>query len=385
MASAIKSEGNGNPNHIATSQANLLGETPSLDHAQINTRAEQKPSSVIRTQQQLEQEIASLSEQVKKLDENLDSVIVGMNEARRLMIVSALVNRHILLEGVPGLGKTLLCNAFAQSLGLEFQRIQFTPDLTASDILGFQRPTASGEFSFQKGPIFGNIILADEINRAPGKTQSALLEAMQEGQVTVDRETYKLPRPFLVLATQNPLESSSATYPLPDAQLDRIGVQVMIPYPSEDELLEIAIRDTGSNPQQPKELFTKNEAEELFKHGQVLARGVQIEREIVKSVVSMCRALNPRELNKSDISPITADNIIQGPSPRAVGTLLRYAQGMAVLEGRSYVTTDDIQAVALPVLRHRMQLSDTAYSKDITPTQIIEKAVDKFFGSSKRQ
>lgn len=347
-------------------------------------RAEE-PAAVVRTQEQLDRDIVQLAEQVARLDQNLDKVIVGMRPERRLMIISPFVGRHILIEGMPGLAKTLLCRSFAESMGLEFQRIQFTPDLTANDIIGFQRPNGRGEFEFQPGPIFGNIILADEINRAPGKTQSALLQAMQEGEVTVDRTTFLLPKPFLVMATQNPLEISSATYPLPDAQLDRIGVKSIVAYPSREENLEIAVRDTGSLVPKVDKIYSREEAEELFRRGHELARGVQIEQQIMNKVVDMCRALNPRaEKDNSFLDETKNGTIISGPSPRAASTVLRYAQGVAVLDGRSYVVTEDVHEIALPVLRHRVELSGSAIEDGKSVDAIVNKAVIKALGNPKR-
>lgn len=333
------------------------------------------------SQDELETEIKILADEVTRLDKNLDSVIVGMKEERRFMIISALVGRHMLLEGAPGHAKTLLCRCFAQSLGLTFQRIQFTPDLTANDIIGFQRPSADkSTFEFQQGPIFANVVLADEINRAPGKTQSALLEAMQEGQVSVDRTTYALPRPFIVLATQNPMEISQATYALPDAQLDRFGVKMGITYPSREELIEIQVRDTKGEVPRVETLYTQNEAEQLFRKGRSLARGVLIEPEIHASVAELIMALNPAKKSEFQIEEAKDGTIIRGPSPRAAGTLLRYAQGIALLDGRSYVRREDVHQVVSPVLRHRVELSPEKYGEEINLDHIIRRTAERCIG-----
>lgn len=374
-----------NRDDLNAAHAGRSGDVPDPADFSITRKRDLKDEAptVARTQVELDRDIEILAEQVSRINHNLDRVIVGMEQERRLMIISPFVKRHILLEGTPGLAKTLLCQSFAESLGLQFQRIQFTPDLTSNDIIGFQRPNGQGRFEFQPGPIFANIVLADEINRSPGKTQSALLQAMQEGEVTVDRETYVLPKPFLVLATQNPLELSSATYPLPDAQLDRIGVKTKVRYPKRSESLEIAIRDTSSTVPRVEKLFSKAEAEDLFKRGQELARGVQIEPQILNNVVDMCRALNRLPDERSFLAEANDGTIQRGPSPRAVGTLLRYAQGVAVLDGRSYVVSEDIHEVALPVLRHRVELSDLALDKQVEVDGLIKRSLYKYLGEPK--
>lgn len=356
--------------------SNLLTTTDEqLSGSSFSTRSAGSSKPVAQSQAELLQEIRELSSKIAQIQEGLDPVIVGMQKERRFMVISAMIGKHMLLEGEPGLAKTLLCSSFAKVLGLNFQRIQFTPDLTANDILGFQRPNAERtDFEFIPGPIFANIVLADEINRSPGKTQAALLQAMQEGEVSVDRVTYKLDRPFIVLATQNPNEISQATYALPDAQLDRFGVKMELRYPNYEEMLAINMRDTAGTAPEVETLFRAEDAVQIFTRANELARGVQIEKKIIVTVTQLCHSLNPNGDDRYRSKEAKDGTIIRGPSPRGVSTLLRYAQGVAITEGRSYVTFDDINEVLLPVLRHRVEIDPTADPKTYSVDRLIANA-----------
>lgn len=278
----------------------------------------------------------------KRLDEvrrQVSRVYVGSPFALDTLLVSLLARGHVLLEGVPGVAKTTLAKAFATSLGCQLRRIQFTPDLLPSDITGtFVLDPRDGTFSLRKGPLFANLVLADEINRAPAKTQSALLEAMQEEQTTIEGEMQPLPAPFMVLATQNPIDLEG-TYPLPEAQLDRFLVRLVLGYP--DENAEVAmLKAHNVTPPEPEVVLNAEEVQRV----QAIARRIHAEPEIIHYAVSLCRATR------------ASGKVVLGASPRASLALLQAAKAQAVLSGRTFVTPDDIQSVASPVLAHRLVL-----------------------------
>jgi len=296
-------------------------------------------------------------------------VIVGQDHLLERMLVALLARGHILVEGVPGLAKTLAIKTLAQAIGGEFKRIQFTPDLVPADLVGtriYNQKTA--EFSTSLGPVFTNLLLADEINRAPAKVQSALLEVMQERQVTIGRETYKVPDPFLVLATQNPIETEG-TYPLPEAQVDRFMLKVVIGYPTDQEEFIIVERMTGTllpvgtvlTPQQLVEL--QREADRVYADPALMEYAVQL----------VAATRRPTEFGLDDI----ARYILYGASPRASINLILTARALAFLRGRSYVLSQDVQDMALDVMRHRLILSYEALSDNVTSDMILARAMDQ--------
>ncbi|MGQ9720183.1 MAG: AAA family ATPase [Candidatus Jordarchaeum sp.] len=289
----------------------------------------------------------------------VNKVIVGKNQLLEDIFIALMAEGHILLEGVPGVAKTYMAKTFAQTLGCTFKRIQFTPDLLPSDILGtyvFDQKTS--EFSFREGPVFANIVLADEINRAPPKTQSALLEAMQERQVTVEGVTHVLPKPFMVLATQNPIEQEG-TYPLPEAQVDRFLFKLNVDYPTDDEEVEILKRKTGANSENVKTSASPKILEKMQK----IVHGVYISPEImeyIRDIVIRSRR-NPQ--------------VLLGGSPRASIVLMDGAKARAALNGRDYVIPDDIKSVVQQGLNHRMILRPEAELEGVSVNRIIASIV----------
>lgn len=278
---------------------------------------------------------------VPRLTQNISSVVIGKEDAIELILVGLLANGHILIEDVPGVGKTLLTKALARSLSCDFKRIQFTPDLTPSDVTGFFAfAKNSGEFVFRPGPIITNILLADEINRTVPRTQSSLLEAMEERQITVDGQTMALPRPFLVLATQNPIEQEG-TFILPEAQLDRFLLKINMGYPKPEEEVQILEAHGSHDPLQTLEPIAS--IAELLQW-QEQCREVQVDASIRRYIVDL--------VGKTRIHP----SILLGASPRASLALYRSAQALAFIRGRNYVIPDDVKELINPVLAHRLLL-----------------------------
>ncbi len=293
-------------------------------------------------------------------------VVVGQTEIIEQILAAILVGGHVLLEGVPGLAKTLIAKALAYILDVDFHRIQFTPDLMPSDIVGTEVfDMEQRVFLTRKGPIFAGVLLADEINRTPPKTQAALLEAMQERQVTIGKEQFELPPLFTVLATQNPIEFEG-TYPLPEAQLDRFMVKVRIEYPSSEEELQIlALFDEGKNPFD----FAAMQLRTLFSTEDVLACRREVTSVIVKpEVLEYILSL----VHQARSSP----RVTLGPSPRAGIALLLVSKAFAALSGRDFVTPDDVQAVVYPVLRHRIILTPESEIEGVTEEDIVRVAVE---------
>jgi len=285
-------------------------------------------------------------------------VFIGDLAPVDMLFVSLLARGHMLLEGVPGVAKTTLVKAFAAALGCSVRRIQFTPDLLPADITGtYVLNPKSGEFSFRAGPIFANVVLADEINRAPAKTQSALLEAMQEGQVTVEGQRFELPQPFVVLATQNPLDLEG-TYPLPEAQVDRFLVQVRLGYPSRADEVRM-LRSHGVATPEARTVLTAPALSRL----QSVAARVHVEEDLFEYAVALS------EYTRSH------PKVVLGASPRASLGLLRSAKGHAVLSGRSYLTPDDIRAVAAYVLSHRLVVSSELEDEAALRASIVAAAL----------
>ncbi|AIU69328.1 magnesium chelatase [Thermococcus eurythermalis] len=290
--------------------------------------------------------------------------IVGKDEVLKLILTTILADGHILLEDLPGLAKTLMAKSFARALGVEFRRVQFTPDLLPSDILGvsvFNQKTL--EFEFRKGPVFTNVLLADEINRAPPKTQSALLEAMQERQVTVEGKTYELPEPFIVIATQNPIEQEG-TYPLPEAQLDRFLVRLRVGYPSKEEEIEILRRRVERKKEEVdiQSVTTPREVVEMQK----AIEDVYVSDAILEYITNIVTAT--REDKKE---------IEVGASPRGSLALLKLSRAYAALNGRDYVIPDDVKAVAVPALSHRLILKRELWYTRVSQESILETILDR--------
>ncbi|MCH8518266.1 MoxR family ATPase [Candidatus Gracilibacteria bacterium] len=290
-------------------------------------------------------------------------VVVGQDELKQHILIALLSEGHILIEGAPGLAKTLTVSSFAKTLGLEFQRIQFTPDLLPSDIIGARiyNPDTKN-FEVKKGPIFSNIILADEINRAPSKVQSALLEAMQEGQVTIGDTTFPLPSPFMVLATQNPLEQEG-TFPLPEAQLDRFLLHHTLEYPSYEEELHIIQEDANRKNIKLKKILSSEDIKEL----QESMNSIDIQESLYTYILDIVRATRDKE---------KYPELMYGASPRASIALLKSSYAKSLLENRSFILPEDIKLLAIPVLRHRIILSYEALAEDISADDIIKKILD---------
>lgn len=307
------------------------------------------------------------------LEREVGKVIVGMQDVVRNTLSAICARGHVLLEGAPGLGKTSLVKAISTALGLSFKRVQFTPDLMPSDITGTQvlteEPGEGRRFVFKEGPIFANIVLADEINRATPKTQSALLEAMEERQVTVLNQTYKLPLPFFVLATQNPIEVEG-TYPLPEAQLDRFLVKILVPAPSSAELKEILARTTGTITTPISPIFAPDQAPLKLAAMQELVRHVVVSDPIQEVVVRLIAALTPT----SPFATANAKRYIRfGPGPRGAQSLVMNAKVSALLDKRINLAFEDIQKAITPTLRHRLILNFQAEADGVTPDDLIEE------------
>ncbi len=299
-------------------------------------------------------------------------VIVGQRDIVRQTLVTLLGGGNALLEGVPGLGKTMLVRTLAQVLDCKFSRIQFTPDLMPADIVGtnilVEDANGARRFQFEPGPVFANLVLADEINRATPKTQSALLEAMQEHSVTVAKITHRMTEPFFVLATQNPLEMEG-TYPLPEAQLDRFFFKLNVAFPNVDELVTIADRTTGQDSVQPDPVANGATICEM----QQLARGVPIAPHVAEAAARLVRATHPDAANAPDL---VKRYVKWGSSPRGMQALILAGKITALLDGRYNVALDDLRAVALPVLRHRLMLNFEAQAEGVTTDKVIEALLE---------
>ncbi|MGI9441852.1 MAG: AAA family ATPase [Rubripirellula sp.] len=319
-----------------------------------------------------EADASRLHEARQKILDELGKIIVGQEEVIDEIMICLFSRGHVMLEGVPGLAKTLMISTLAQTLDLSFSRIQFTPDLMPADVTGTEiieedRSTGHRDFRFMEGPLFANVVLADEINRTPPKTQAALLEAMQERQVTVGRNRHELADPFFVLATQNPIEQEG-TYPLPEAQQDRFMFKVYVEYPSFDEEFEVARRTTGTASGKVNPVLG---AEEILRL-QRLVRQVPVSDHVVRYALSLVRQTRVG----SDGVPDFVDDLVGwGAGPRAVQFLILGGKARALLQGRFHVQVEDIQALAKPVLRHRMVVNFAAESDGITSDEVVERII----------
>lgn len=317
--------------------------------------------------QALRERIETTGAFVENVRTELASVVVGQEYMIDRLLIGLLTDGHVLLEGVPGLAKTLTVSSLAQVIQTKFQRIQFTPDLLPADLIGtliFNQK--EGDFTVKKGPIFANIILADEINRSPAKVQSALLEAMQERQVTIGEKTFKLDNPFLVLATQNPVEQEG-TYPLPEAQVDRFMLKIKIGYPTEVQELEIMRRMAKTT--RPAALKSVIKPADILKAREVV-QDIYMDEKVEKYIIDLIFATrNPEKYKLKEV-----DGLIQyGASPRASINLNLASRGHAFLQRRAYVTPEDVRALAMDVLRHRLILTYEAEAENISPEDVIER------------
>ena len=310
------------------------------------------------------------SDFITLIQRGMDQTIVGQKHLIDSLLIALLSNGHVLLEGVPGLAKTLAIKTLAQIIDAKYSRIQFTPDLLPADVIGTMVYSVKSEqFQVKRGPIFANFVLADEINRAPAKVQSALLEAMQERQVTIGDSTFPLDEPFLVMATQNPIEQEG-TYPLPEAQVDRFLLKVVIGYPSKEEE-KVIIRQNITN--EKKEIRPLLKPEEILEAQRVVEK-IYIDEKIERYIVDIVFATRfPADYNLNDLTTIIAF----GASPRASISLARAARSYAFLRGRGYVVPEDVRAVAHDVLRHRIGLTYEAEANTITADEIISEILDK--------
>lgn len=308
--------------------------------------------------------IEEVHEKGEAVLKEVKKAIVGKERVLKLILTTILADGHVLIEDLPGLAKTLMAKSFAKALGLEFKRVQFTPDLLPSDIIGvsvFNQKTL--EFEFRKGPVFTNILLADEINRAPPKTQSALLEAMQERQVTVEGKTYILPKPFVVIATQNPIEQEG-TYPLPEAQLDRFLVRLRVGYPTKGEEIEILKRRMARK-QEEVEINSILTPEEVVQM-QRAVEDVYVSDAVLEYIADIVEATRT---SKREIEI--------GASPRGSLALLKLSRAYAALEGRDYVIPDDVKAVAVPALSHRLILKRELWYTNVSQDAVMERVLNK--------
>src|SRR5689334_10998368 len=320
------------------------------------------------------EEVQAFQKQVGALREEIARVIVGNREVVDGVITCVLAGSHALLEGVPGLGKTMLVRTLAESLALEFSRVQFTPDLMPADIIGTvvaDESTHQGQvtFEFRKGPLFANVVLADEVNRATPKTQSALLEAMQEHRVTVGRTTYTLEEPYFVLATQNPLEMEG-TYPLPEAQLDRFFFKLMVPFPSREELHTIIDRTTTDQEVKVKPVLKRDDVLGMQK----LVRRVPVARHVQDYAIRVVLATHP---GNAEATELVKRFVRTGASPRGVQSVLLGAKIRALFSGRFAASIDDVRVTALPALRHRILRSFEGEAEGVAEDKILDEILKK--------
>lgn len=317
--------------------------------------------------------VERLNQAYRKITAELGKVIVGQRQVIEELLIGMLAGGHCLLQGVPGLAKTLMVRTLADTLNLSFNRIQFTPDLMPADITGTDviqedRTTGVREFRFIGGPVFANVVLADEINRTPPKTQAALLEAMQEHQVTAGGKRHRLPDPFFVLATQNPIEQEG-TYPLPEAQLDRFMFEILVDYPSEEEEFDLVRKTTADAPPPVEKALSHEE----IAHLQHVVRRVPVADHVIRYAMQLAR-LTRRQ--KGDVPDFVRDYVSWGAGPRASQYLVLGAKARAMLHGRAFANTDDVREVAAPVLRHRIITNFNAEADGVSPDGIVRRLTE---------
>lgn len=323
---------------------------------------ENKPEDNLAFENRID--VQELQESVFKIKEQLQKVIVGQHNMIDLLLVAMLANGHALIEGVPGVAKTITAKLLSKTLSVDFSRIQFTPDLMPSDILGTSVYNQKlSDFEFKKGPIFSNMILIDEINRAPAKTQAALFEVMEEKQVTIDGQTYTMDRPFVVVATQNPIEQEG-TYRLPEAQLDRFLFKINVPYPNAEEEMEIISREQAlENTKKLQKIDTIISGEDIEKY-RAIVNQVKIEKNLLKYIADV--VVNTR----------TNSLLFLGASPRASIAILNASKAFAAINGRDFVTPEDIKLATIPVLQHRVIVTPEREMEGLTSIQIIEQIIE---------
>ena len=328
--------------------------------------------------------VQQLADSYQRVTRELGKIIIGQQRVIEELLIAMLAGGHCLLVGVPGLAKTLMVRTLADTLSLSFNRIQFTPDLMPADITGtevIQEDKLSGtrELRFLPGPVFASVLLADEINRTPPKTQAALLEAMQERQVTVGGKRHLLPSPFFVLATQNPIEQEG-TYPLPEAQLDRFMLQVKVDYPTEDEEFNIVRSTTGGSHAVIEKVLGQ---EDLLRLQQIVLR-VPVADHVIRYALQLTRLTRRGENEASDAPAFVRDFVSWGAGPRASQCLILGAKARAVLRGQTHATLDDVQAVAAPVLRHRLVLNFHAEAEGLTADALVRRLIEHVPADSRR-
>ena len=345
----------------------VSGDSPRGEPEEASTATAELETS---TPDQMIEDVRRMADLYPRIEQEFGRAIIGQRAVLEELLVAIAAGGHCLMVGLPGLAKTLMVRTLANLLQLKFKRIQFTPDLMPSDILGtdvleVNESTGQKSFRFIKGPIFTNILLGDEINRTPPKTQAALLESMQEHQVSISNHVFPLPAPFFVLATQNPIEQEG-TYPLPEAQLDRFMFNITVDYPEEDEEEAIVMATTTSAPEQPGEIISARELLALQHH----VRELPVSGHVVKYATRLARSSRP----KNDHAPDFIRNYVYcGAGPRAAQYLILGAKARAVLHGRLNVSCDDIRHLALPVMRHRIYTNFTADSENVTTDDLIQK------------
>lgn len=322
--------------------------------------------------EQAQADLERLQRARSQIQSQLSKIIVGQQEVIEQLLISIFARGHCLLEGVPGLAKTLMISSLAKTMNLSFSRIQFTPDLMPADITGTEiieenKTTGARERRFMEGPLFANVVLADEINRTPPKTQAALLEAMQERQITVGRTRHTLQDPFFVLATQNPIEQEG-TYPLPEAQQDRFMFKVWVSYPTFDDEFEVAKRTTGRGSSDIQSVLSASEILSL----QEFIRGIEVSENVIRYALALVRQTR---IGQPGVPDFVQDQLAWGAGPRAVQFLILGAKAKAALSGRSHVDTADVQFCAKPVLRHRIVVNFAAESDGVTSDKVIDQLI----------
>lgn len=348
------------------------------------SKARNNPTTAVKDRQTTTiDEVEAFGRDFHAIADEISKVIVGNRQLIEDILIAFFCAGHVLIEGLPGLGKTLLVKSLSKALGFEFKRIQFTPDLMPADIIGTQlvveREGGRKEFKFARGPIFANIILADEVNRATPKTQSALLEAMGEHQVTVAGQTNVLKEPFFVLATQNPIEMEG-TYPLPEAQMDRFFFKLNVPYPSHDELRDILNQTTTSESYEVKRVLPEDEALNRVKDMRRLVRDVLVSSDIQEYIVNIVMATQPGNNRNipdptGDLEEYTNRYISYGTSPRGGQAIVLASKASALLDGRINVSFEDVDRVVVPALNHRILVNFEAEADKVTPHNILEKVM----------